>query len=197
MEKIATVPYAQGQAYDFYEKGCVIDGEKIRYDDIKGFGLLLTHKSNSVNLVPISNSTSFSVEFDLGDRIFHFGRSSSNAMLFKSKKQKTIDLVYSEVVKCIEALIAPRVLEKCLHEFKTNGQLKIGDLTITTTKLIKKGMFGSKELPIEEYTDTRVNQGRVSVLNKKGKAFYTVSLSGINAPLIQPIMDILLGIERQ
>ncbi|MCX6727850.1 MAG: hypothetical protein NTX11_03505 [Candidatus Saccharibacteria bacterium] len=71
MKKIATVPYAPGKSYDFYSDHCVINGEEIEYDQIEGYGYLLTHKSNSVYFIPVANSTSFSFDFDLGGNIFH------------------------------------------------------------------------------------------------------------------------------
>lgn len=93
-------------------------------------------------------------------------------------------------------LIAPKVLEKCLRKLKTTGELKIGDLTISTSKLSKKGFTGTKVLPIEEYGDTKIAAGRTTVYTNKNKVFYSTTLTTINSPLIQPVMDLIFGVDR-
>jgi hypothetical protein len=196
MEKLAAVPYAPGKSYDFYEDMCVINDEEISYNDIDGFGYLLTHRQNSIYFVPIANSTNFTFNIALGNRNFNFGRSASGLMFFKGQNQKTVDLVFLEVYKCFFHFIAPLVFEKCIHQLRSKHSLKIGNLTISTTGLSKKGMFKEKSIRLSEYSHTTIAGGRIVIHTKDGKQFYSTSLSVINAPLIGDIIDKMLGIER-
>lgn len=189
MKKLAVVPYDIDKSYDFYDDRLIVDGRTIEYDEIQGYGYLLTHKSNSVNLIPVSNSTTFTVYLDLGNEIFQFGRYANGAMSFKTNKQKTIDLIFSEVYKCLEILIAPQVFSKCKDVLRSNGELKIGSLTITRHEIIKKSTFGTKSLPLSEYLQTTVGQGMVKVYGQNNKMFFSCALSVINAPLIGPMLN--------
>ena len=189
MKKLAVVPYDVDKSYDFYDDRLIVDGRTIAYDEIQGYGYLLTHKSNSVNFIPISNSTNFTIYLDLGGETFQFGRYANSAMAIKTKKQKTIDLIFSEVYKCVEILIAPLVFAKCKEVLRNNGELKIGTFTITRHELIKKSLFGSKTLPLSEYGQTTVGQGMVKVFAKNNKLFFSCALSVMNAPIIGPMLD--------
>jgi len=191
-KKLAEVPYDTGKSYDFYEDKLLVDYREISYGSIVGYGYLLTHKSNSVNFIPVSNSTTFTIYFDLGGEKFQFGRYANGAMAFKTSKQKTVDLIFSEVYKCLEILIAPLVFEKCLNTLRGAGELKIGGLTISGTELSKKGLFGGvKTLPLSEYETTTIAQGAVKVYGRNKKLFFSCPLSVINAPLTGAILETL------
>lgn len=201
MKKVASVPYAVGEAYDFYDDRLIIDGTEILYHEILGYGYLLTHKSTSINLIPAANSTSFNVTLVLNDgQKFKFGRHAGSVMYFKTEKQRTVDLIFSEVIKCIEVLVAPNVYEKLINYLAQDGaSIQIGKLIITKQGLTYKRNWGKKYLYPDEYYGADITQGQVHVWGvdrrKGSKKFFSCTLSYINAPLLPYILNTLFGQE--
>jgi hypothetical protein len=195
--KIASVPYAPGLSYDFYDDKLVIGSDEIAYSDIDGYGFLLTHRTQSVYFVPVANSTKFTILLDLGDKgIYKFGSNSAGVSAFRTDKQKTMDTVYSETVKCTDALIAPIVIEKMFNTLKEGGEVTVGRLTIRPNQLIKKTTFSTKELPLSKYSAYKFAQGRVNLYqNDKKGAFHSDLLSTINAPLLPTFLGYLLKMQ--
>lgn len=197
MERIATVPYAPGQAYDFYEDRLVVNGSEILFEDIDGYSYSLTHSSQSVYLVPVANSASFSINIDVGNKKpFSFGRRASAPMLFKTEKHRTVDIIFAEVVKCLDVLVAPFVLRKLGRELDETSAIHIGNLTISTDGLQTKGFRKVKRLPSGSIGSCKMAQGFVRVSDKNGKQFFSCSMNVINAPLLPDILDALFGIKQ-
>lgn len=197
MPKIASVPYAPGLSYDFYDNKLVIGSDEIAYRDIEGYGFLLTHKKQSVNFIPIANSTRFTFLLDLGDDgIYKFGSNSSGISAFRTNKQRTMDTVYSETVKCMNALITPMVLEKMFNTLDEDGEVRVGKLIIRPDELVKKTTFSSKDLPLSKYSAYKFAQGKVNLYQKDKKVpFYSDFLSTINAPLLPDFLAHLLKMQ--
>lgn len=193
MKLLAQVPYDTEKSYDFYEDRLVVDGSEFKYEDIDGYGYLLMTKSTSINLIPVGNSTSYSFHIFEGDQEYRYDKSAGNVMLFKNKKQKTINVIFTELVTCVQTFIAPGVFAKNLNLFKEQGWLTLAGLTLSEDTLIKKTMFGQKELHLSEYGQTVIAAGRVKVYNANNKLFYDGSLSEYNAPLMGAILDTLVG----
>jgi len=198
MKRVAAVPYAPGRAYEFYDDRVIIDDAIIYYSEIIGYSYHLTHKKTSVNLIPAANTTSFRVYFDIGERHpFNFGKSSSSVMYFKSDKQRTLDVIFTELVRCIEALIAPEVFKRLILPIVTeNKALTIGKLTINQFGLSKKTNFGNKSLYASEIGSSSIRQGYAIVSDYQDKNFYTCHLSTMNAPLLPDIINALYGAEE-
>jgi len=190
MGLLASVPYAVGKSYDFYDDRLEVEDSIMYYNDILGYAYLLTRVSNSVNFVPTHTTTKFTVYLDYGaSKPFSFGRSSSAPLASKSSKQKTVELVYSEVVKLLGYFIAPLVYEKCIQVLNDDGYIMIGKLEISYDGLFKKTLMSKKSLPKDEYLGSDVLQGKVRVFSNDQKVFYSCSLSEMNAPLISPILN--------
>jgi len=198
MKKVAIVPYAPGRAYEFYDDRVIIDDTIIHYSEIKGYSYLLSHKKTSIDFIPAGNSTSFTVYFDVGQKKpFHFGRSHSSVMYFKTDEQRTLDVIFTELVRCIEALIAPDVFKKLvLPIVAENMPLTIGSLTINQAGLTKKTTFGQKSIYASEIGWAGVHQGFAIVKDSRNKNFFSCSLSTMNAPLIPDILNALYSAEQ-
>lgn len=195
MKIIASVPYADNASYDFYEDR-MMDGEvEYLYDEIDGYGFSLTHHSTSIYYVPVSKSADFIFIFEVAGQVYHLKGRSGGVMSFKNEKVQTNDLIFSELYKCVQTLIAPVIVKKCIDTFANTGRLSIDTLTITNEGIEKKQFFKSKILPFDQYHRTEISQGRVYIYSTKGKLFYNASTEDINAPLLGYILDILLGRE--
>lgn len=111
-ELIATVPYAHGDAIEYYEDSIVFCSKQIYYEDITGYGYLLRNESVSVLYFPILNSRQITLAFSTGNdtKPTSFTRVITNFMLFHTQRQNELDIVFSEAVKITEALIAPKFM---------------------------------------------------------------------------------------
>jgi hypothetical protein len=187
---LAQVPYAPEESFDFYDDRLVINQDTFLYGDIEGYGFLLTNKSQSINFVPISNSTSFELNIFENKQKYTYSKNASNVMLFKNNKQLTVNLIYTELVKCIDAFIAPYVYQRVLKDYEESERIVIGGFTLDGDVMIKKGAFGGqKELNFGYYTGTKIVAGQVKICGPDNKVFYQCSLSQYNAPLAGPILD--------
>lgn len=195
MKKVAVVPYAPGKAYEFYDDRLIVENKVIHYSEIRGYSYILAHKKTSIDLIPAGNSTNFTVYFDIGQKKpFNFGRSASGLMYFKTDKQRTLDVIFSELVRCIEALIAPDVFRKLVIPVVTeNKPLTIGKLTITKAGLTKKTTFGQKNIIASDIGWAGIQQGYAIIKDGRNKAFFSCHLSTMNAPLIPDILNALYG----
>ena len=189
---LAVVPYDTGKSYDFFEDKISFENGSIYYKDIRGFGYLLSRTKNSIDFIPTYNSSEYRVKFDIGEsKPLVIGKSASAPLFLKTNKQQTINLIFVELVKCIDALIAPSVFVKCMESYRKNGSISIGDLTITEHGIAAKSTFRTKTLLAGDYSGTTAHQGHAYIANSEGKIFKSISLLEINAPLLQPILDTL------
>lgn len=193
MKLLAKVPYDVDKSYEFYNDRLVIEEAEYFYKDIDGYGFGLTHSSTSIYLVPVGNSSSYIFRLWIGDKMYGLNKSASNVMLFKNKKQRTIDMIFSELVQCVEAFIAPEVYKKNIDLYFEQGWINLGEITLRDGVLYKKGFFGTKELSLNEYGFTSIQQGTVNIYNSNKKLFYSCSLTEYNAPLIGVFLDALTG----
>jgi hypothetical protein len=191
-ELLAKVPYKNGGSFDFYDDYLAFDGNEIDYDIIEGYSYHLQNTSQSVYFIPVANYTKMSVSFWVGgNRVVHFNRSASAAMLIKGDRQKTVELVFSELVKCIEALVAPIVVPKWIDRIRRGESLQVGGITISEDSITKKTAFGQKEM--QEYGFYRIVQGSVYLYDPSGKIFTHAALSIINAPILPYLLDEFFG----
>ena len=190
LKLLAQVPFAPEESFDFYEDRLVVNQDEYLYENIEGYGFLLTNKSQSVNFIPIANSTVYELNiFEKGQR-YTYSKNAGNAMLFKNNKQRTVAVIYVELVKCIDTFIAPHVYQKVIKDYEENEHIVIGGLTLDGDAIIKKGAFGrQKELSLGYYTGTRIEAGQVKICGPGNKIFYQCALSQYNAPLAGPILN--------
>lgn len=186
-QPLATVPYAPGKSFDFYNDVVTFLKYEIAYDDIDGYSFGLLDKSYSVSYIPVGNSRSININFLVGRRAVSFTKSASSPMLFKGDRHDTIQLIFSELVKCIETFVAPYVFEKLCLQLDEGASIKIGGLTLTNDSIIKKVPFGKKEM--EEYGYTSIEQGYVKIHYPNGEVYDSISLSVMNAPMVPYILD--------
>lgn len=115
-------------------------------------------------------------------------------MNFKNDKQKTTQLVYEELTKCIDTLLAPTVFRNILNAYIAEGYVTIAELTIDSESLTCKAFFGkTKSLPLEDYSHTNLSQGTVSVYGRNDKLFYSCNLNDYNAPLMSSVIGVISG----
>ena len=198
MAKIASVNISENESYDFYDDKLVIGEDEIPYQYIEGYGFLLTHRKQGVDFVPVANSTSFTIFLDLGENgVYKFGDRSFGVSAFRTNKQRAIDQVYSDTVKCIDSILTPMVLKKMLTTLKEDGEVAVGKLTIQPDTLFNVTSFRTKQLPLQRYTSYKFAQGKVS-LYESGKSlpFFSTYLSTINAPLLPAFLGYLLNINK-
>jgi hypothetical protein len=187
-KKIASVPYEKNESFDFYEDKMIFDSKEIKYNILEGYGYLLTNGSTNIYGIPASNSTSFDIRFSVGgNKTIEFSKSTTSAMLFKGEKHDVVGLIYIELVKCIEAIIAPYIYQKLWDKLLSGNEIMIGGLTISIDSIRKKSFWGEKEMV--QYGQTIIGGGFVTVKDANGKIFHSSSLCNINAPLLKPILD--------
>jgi hypothetical protein len=192
-ELLATVPYAQGRAVEFYDDCVVFNSKQLNYEDITGYGYLLLNQSTSVFYIPILNSRSIKLAFSTGDdsKPTFFQREITNFLLLHSERQNELNLIFSELVKLTEVIIAPLVYENLIKAIRAGETVNIAGLHIGKDSVSRSGTFRSKEM--EQYGYASVGYGQVVVKDGEDKVFFSASLASINAPLIKPILDSLFG----
>jgi len=186
---IASVPYAEGKSIDYYDDRIVFNHTEIFYDDITGYGYLLSTYRSSINMIPISNSKTVSLSISTGDdrKAVVFSRKYEMPMWFHSKKQADLDIIFSEIVKITDAVLAQRVINDLYCRVRKGESLNIGGLIIEENSVRKRGTFKEKEL--EQYGRSYISAGQVFVEDGEGKHFFSVSLGSINAPLLGSLLD--------
>lgn len=189
MTLLAQIPYGINKSYDFYSDRLISDDKEILYRDMAGYGYSLTNSSFSLNFLPIVNSTGYSFRIYTDHNSFNFSKTGSNLMNFKNKKQKAMNIIFGEIVKCTDAILLPQILEGSLNNYRLGNPINLGTLTCVNGMLIKKTTFGQKELNLSDYGQTVLAAGRVKIMNKRGEPFYICSLDEFNAPLIGNILD--------
>ena len=136
----------------------------------------------------------FTILLDLGENgIYKFGDRSFGVSAFRTNKQRAIDQVYTDTIKCIDALLTPMILKKMFNTLKEDGEVAVGKLTIQPDALINVTSFRTKQLPLQSYTSYKFAQGKVH-LYQKGKSlpFFSTYLSTINAPLLPTFLGYLI-----
>jgi len=192
-ELLASVPYAQGEAVEFYDDCVVFNSKQLKYKDITGYGYLLLNRSTSVLYIPIFNNRSIALSFSMGDdsKPTIFRREITNFLLMHSERQNELNLIFSELVKLTEAIIAPLVYKSLMRAIKTGETVNLAGLRIGKDSVSRSGLFRSKEM--DQYGYTSIGYGQVVVKDGAGNVFFSASLATINAPLVKPILDSLFG----
>lgn len=190
-EIIASIPYADGKSIDYYADRIIFNNKEIFYDDITGYGYLLSTYRHSINLIPTYNSKTVSLSLSTGNdgKPTVFSRKIEMPMWFHSQKQADLDIIFSEIVKITDAVLAQRVINDLYRRVKNGETLDIGGLIIEEDSIRRKGTFKEKEL--EEYGRTYIGAGQVVVEDGRGKQFFSTSLGRINAPLLGSLLDAL------
>jgi len=199
MAKIASVTISEDESYDFYNDKLVVGTDEIPYESIEGYGFLLTHRKHGVDFVPVINTTSFTILLDLGeDGIYRFGDHSFGVSAFRTNKQRTIDQIYADTVKCIDSILTPMILKKMFKVLREEGEVAVGKLTIQPDTLINVTMFRTKQLPLSRYTSYKFAQGKVHLYeNGRSLPFFSTYLSTINAPLLPAFLGYLLKFSKE
>ena len=170
MTRVASIVVSEDESYDFYDNKLIVGEDEIPYEYIQGFGFLLTHRKQGVDFVPIANSTSFTILLDLGKNgIYKFGHRSLGVSAFRTNKQRSLDRVYSDTIKCIDELLSPLILKKMLNTLSENGEVSVGKLTIKPDYLFNVTSFRTKQIPLHKYTSYKFAQGKVR-LYESGKS---------------------------
>jgi len=192
-ELIASIPYAGGRSIDYYEDRIIFENKEIFYDDITGYGYLLSTYRHSIYYIPVYNSKTVTLSISTGDDRKAAVFSMRVAMLsgFHSKKQADLDIIFSEIVKITDAVLAKQVLNNLYHRVRDGESLDIGGLIVEEDSVRRRGIFQEKEL--EQYGRTYISAGKVNVEDGEGKWFFSTSLGSINAPLLGSLLDILFG----
>jgi len=199
MTKIASVAISEDESYDFYNDRLVVGVDEIPYECIEGYGFLLTHRKQGVDFVPVANSTKFTILLDLGkDGVYKFGDQSFGVSAFRTSKQRAIDQIYTDTVKCIDTILTPMILKKMFNTLREEGEVAVGKLTIHPDKLINVTTFRTKRLPLSSYTSYKFAQGKVH-LYESGRSlpFFSTYLSTINAPLLPAFLGYLLKFGKE
>ena len=190
-ELIASVPYAEGKSIDYYEDRIVFNNKEIFYEDITGYGYLLSTLHNSINLIPTANSKTVELTISTGndDKPILFKKKVEMPFWFHSKKQADLDIIFSEIVKITDAVLAQHVVNELYRKVRNGETLDIGGLIIEEDSIRRKGTFKEKEL--DEYGRTLIHAGHVFVMDGQDKQFFSMSLGAINAPLLGSLLDAL------
>ena len=190
-ELVASVPYAEGKSIDYYEDRIVFNNKEIFYEDITGYGYLLSTYRHSINLIPTYNSKTVTLSISTGDdkRATVFSREFAMPMRFHSQKQADLDVIFSEIVKITDAILAQRVVNELYRKVRNGETLDIGGLIIEEDSIRRKGTFKEKEL--DEYGQTLIHAGHVFVMDGQNKQFFSMSLGAVNAPLLGSLLDAL------
>ena len=110
-------------------------------------------------------------------------------MRFHSQNQADLDVIFSEIVKITDAILAQPTVNRLYRSVTSGESLNVGGLIIEEDSLRVKGMFKEKEM--EEYGRTYIHAGYVTVEDARGKQFFSTSLGTINAPLLGSLLDAL------
>ncbi len=190
-ELIASVPYAEGKSIDYYEDRIVFNNKEIFYEDITGYGYLLSTYRHSINYIPTYNSKTITLQISTGDdrKAAVFSRKVAMPSGFHSKKQADLDIIFAEIVKITDAVLAKQILQDLYRRVRHGETLNIGGLTIEENSVRRKGTFKEKEL--EEYGQTLIHAGHVFVMDGQNKQFFSMSLGAVNAPLLGSLLDAL------
>lgn len=188
---VASIPYAEGKSIDYYDDHIILKNKAIYYEDITGYGYLLSTYHKSINFIPIANSKTVNLSISTGNdrKAVVFSRKIEMPMYFHSKKQADLDVIFSEIVKITDAVLAQRVLNDLYRKVRNGETLDIGGLIIEEDSIRRKGTFKEKEL--EEYGRTLIHAGQVFVMDGQDKQFFSTSLGRINAPLLGSLLDAL------
>ena len=188
---VASIPYADGKSIDYYEDRIVFNSKEIFYEDITGYGYLLSTYRHSINLIPTYNSKTVTLSISTGDdrRAAVFSREFAMPMRFHSQKQADLDIIFSEIVKITDTVLAQRVINDLYRSVRGGETLDIGGLIIEEDSVRRKGTFKEKEL--EQYGRSYISAGQVFVEDGEGKQFFSTSLGRINAPLLGSLLDAL------
>ncbi len=190
-ELVASIPYAEGKSIDYYDDRIVFNHKEIFYDDITGYGYLLSTYRHSIDLIPTHNSKTVSLSISTGNdkKPIVFSKTHTMPMGFHSQNQDDLDIIFSEIVKITDALLFRNILNDLYSRVKRGESLNISGLVIEEDSIRKRGMFKEKEL--EEYGQTYIRAGYVIVADGHGKQFFAMSLGAINAPLLGSLLDAL------
>lgn len=190
---IASIPYKNGKSIDFYEDRIILKNKEIYYDDISGYSFLLKSFQQSVYFIPIFNvrSVTFCISTGNDKKAVTFLRELLMPLWFHSRKQLDLDVVFSEVFKLSDALIAEHVLNKLMNQISDGESINIGGLIINKEYVKTQGAF--KEKKLQNYGRTYMSEGSVIVEDDQGRMFFSTSLGTINAPLLQPVLDAVKG----
>ena len=87
---VASIPYADGKSIDYYEDRIVFNDKEIFYEDITGYGYLLSTYRHSVNYIPTYNSKTVTLSLSTGDdrKAAVFSRKVAMPSGFHSRKNK-------------------------------------------------------------------------------------------------------------
>ena len=141
--------------------------------------------------MPVYNSKTVMLQISTGDdkKATVFSRKVEMPSGFHSEKQADLDIIFSEIVKITDAVLAQRVLNELYRKVRRGETLDIGGLIIEADSIRKKGIFKEKEL--DEYGTTLIDAGRVFVMDGQEEQFYSMSLGTVNAPLLGSLLNIL------
>jgi ribosomal protein S27AE len=196
-DPLITIEVSKSRSLAFYEHFLVYKGAQINYEKIQGISYLLTHTTNSVNLIPTHNSTSFEIKIEADGKVHTVSSSATSAILFSGKSQKEKQETFGKLVYILDNLIKPFVLRNLVVKYEKDTLLKIGSyLSITPEGLSKKRMWRSPEvLPWNEYYNSALSKGSVSIYRvdekKKYKVFFSCSMSTLNSVVLPELLGYL------
>jgi len=190
-ELIASIPFDEGKEIEYYEDRVIFNRNEIFYEDITGYAYSMTSFSQSVYFIPAYNSKTVTLSFSVGDDTKPISLVVKAEMLsgFHNQRQADLEVIFSEIIKITDAILAQAVLNKLYHRIKQGESLSVAGLIVEEDSIRRKGLFKEKEL--EQYGRTYLRAGQVIVEDGQGRQFFSVSLGTINAPLLGYLLDAL------
>jgi hypothetical protein len=190
MNPVHFIEYKPGQKYEFYEEFMVVKGHKIDYRDITGYSYMLKYTRNSIYLIPIMNTYSFTaMVVSTGQKPVTLSRSATNPLFLHTQGQRTVQQVFYELSQCLDTLVGPLVIKKCQDSVRHGEEITVGSLVIGRDYLRKRQFRTDKTLPAHEYDRTVIQRGWVKVIQTNGKTFFSCPLSTVNAPLLPALLE--------